>query len=143
MALRTYGVEMARTWGLPLVVGIAIGVTGMQIVHAQSSPVTATRLRQADLTGVAGKEVIMTIIEAQPGAGFPAHFHHGDEFVYVIEGTYERFIEQTHAVAKQGESFHIEREKVHGGNVGGTAPAKLLTVHVVDKGKPLVERVKQ
>ena len=82
----------------------------------------------------------MTVIEVQPGAGFPAHIHHGDEFVYVIEGTYERFVGQMQTVAKQGETFHIEREKVHGGKAGATG-TKLLAVHIVDKGKPFVERV--
>ena len=132
-----------RAWPLPLVIGIVIGGLGLQLVQAQAPPPKATRLLQADLTGVPGKEVFMTILDVQPGAGFPAHFHHGDEFVFVIEGSYERFVEQMQAVAKPGEGFHIQREKIHGGTVGGTTPAKLLTVHIVDKGKPLVERVKQ
>jgi quercetin dioxygenase-like cupin family protein len=132
-----------RTWPIPLAIGVVIGGVGLQLVQAQAPAPKAARLLQADLTGVPGKEVFMTIIDAQPGAGFPAHFHYGDEFVFVIEGSYERFVEQMQTVAKPGEGFHIEREKVHGGKVGGTAPAKLLSVHIVDKGKPLVERVKQ
>ena len=94
-------------------IGTAIGATAMHFVHAQPPATKAVRLLHADLTGVSGKEVMMTIVDAQPGAGFPPHIHHGDEFVYVIEGSYERFVEQLHTVAKAGEGFHIEREKVH------------------------------
>jgi len=142
MAILTH-FRTIRTWPLPLAIGIVIGGMGLQLVQAQAPGPKSTRLLQADLTGVPGKEVFMTIIDVQPGAGFPAHFYDGDEFVFVIEGSYERFVEQMQTVAKPGEGFHIEREKIHGGKAGGTAPTKLLTVHIVDKGKPLVERVKQ
>jgi quercetin dioxygenase-like cupin family protein len=142
MTIRTH-FGMARAWVLPLAVGIVIGAIGTSVVPAQQQAVKATRVLQGDLTGVEGKEVFMTILEVQPGAGFPAHFHYGDEFVFVLEGSYERFVEQMQTVAPAGEGFHIPREKVHGGKVGGSTPGKLLTVHVVDKGKPLTERVKQ
>jgi len=76
-----------RAWPLPLVIGIVIGGLGLQLVQAQAPPPKVTRLLQADLTGVPGKEVFMTVLDVQPGAGFDAHFHHGDEFVFVIEGS--------------------------------------------------------
>ena len=58
---------MARAWVLPLAVGIVIGAMDAGVVPAQQQAIKATRLLQVDLTGVEGKEVIMTIIEAQPG----------------------------------------------------------------------------
>jgi quercetin dioxygenase-like cupin family protein len=142
MATRTR-FQTIRSWALPLAIGIVIGGAGVQLVQAQAPAPKATRLLQADLTGVPGKEVFMTILEAEPGAGFAPHFHNGDEFVFVLEGSYERFVEQMQTVAKTGEGFHIQRERIHGGKVGGSTAAKLLTIHIVDKGKPLVERVKQ
>ena len=45
-----------------------------------------TELRRVDLTGTQGTEVITSILEAAPGAGIPRHTHHGDEFLYVLEG---------------------------------------------------------
>lgn len=125
-----------------LVIGIAIGAVGMHFRQAGRHPVQATQLLHADLAGVPGKEVIMTIIEVKPGTGISAHVHNGDEFVYVLEGSYERFVEQAHAVANAGEAFSVEREKVHGGMAAGAGPAKLLTVHVVDKGKSFAERAR-
>jgi hypothetical protein len=78
MATRTR-FQTIRSWALPLAIGIVIGGVGVQLVQAQAPAPKATRLLQADLTGVPGKEVFMTIL---------------DEFVFVIEGSYERFVEQ-------------------------------------------------
>jgi quercetin dioxygenase-like cupin family protein len=129
-------------WALALVIGIAIGVLGMHFRQSGRQPVQAAQLLHSDLTGVPGKEVFMTIIEVKPGAAVAAHLHNGDEFVYVLEGSYERFVEQAHTVSSAGEAFSIEREKVHGGKAIGEGPAKLLAVHVVDKGKPFAEHAK-
>ena len=85
----------------------------------------------------------VTVIEAQPGAEFPPHIHYGDEVAYLIEGSLEGFIEQSQRPLKGGEVLHVPREKVHGGKVTGTTPAKLLAIHIVDKGKPLTEPVKK
>ncbi len=140
-ATRSFG--RARRWALSLTVGIAIGAAAMQGLHAQTQAVKRTPLTKADLTGVEGKEVFVTLIEAPPGAEFPPHIHHGDEFAYVIEGSLEGFIEQAQSSTKAGETFHAPREKVHGGKVVSATPVKLLTVHIVDKGKPLSEPAKR
>jgi quercetin dioxygenase-like cupin family protein len=128
-----------RRWTIPMAVGAFLGAAGVQALHAQPHAMTRTPLTKADLTGVDGKEVFMTLIEAQPGAEFPAHIHHGDEFAFVIEGALEGFVGQTAAASKAGETFHAQREIVHGGKVVGNVPLKLLAVHIVDKGKPLTE----
>ena len=126
---------------LSLAVGVALGAAGLTYVQAQHPESKSNRVMRADLTGVPGKEVIMTLIELQPGAGFPAHRHYGDEFVFVIDGAYARFAGDQQSVATAQTAFHIERERVHGGKASGTTPTKLLTVHIVDKGKPFSERV--
>src|SRR5688572_11375053 len=78
---------------------------------------------KADLPGVEGKEVLVTLLEAAPGAEFPTHTHPGDEFLYVIDGSIEGFVEQTRNPVQTGE-------------------AKLLAIHIVDKGKPLTTPAK-
>ena|SRR5687767_905757 len=84
-----------RQWIVPLAIGVLVGAGGMQALHAQAPAVTRNVLTKADLTGVEGKEVLVTLLEAAPGAEFPAHTHPGDEFLYVIDGSIEGFIEQT------------------------------------------------
>ncbi len=135
--------SVLRRWAAPLAIGVLLGAAGMQGLHAQQQGIKRTPLVKADLTGVAGTEVIMTLVEAQPGAAFPSHIHHGDEFSYVIEGTLSGEIQgKAPFTVKAGEPLHVERELVHSGKVVGDTPVKLLTVHIVDKGKPLSEAAK-
>jgi quercetin dioxygenase-like cupin family protein len=136
------GLDGLRRVAIALVVGIVVGAVGMQALNAQAPTVKRLPLTKADLTGVEGKEVYVTLLEAQPGAEFAAHTHPGDEFLYVIEGSLDGFIEQTRNEVGAGQTFHVQREKVHGGKVIGSAPAKLLAVHIVDKGKPLMQSAK-
>jgi len=130
---------VARRWSAPMAVGIVIGAAAMQGLHAQSPAVARNVLLRTDLTGLEGKEVYVTLIEAQPGAEFPAHTHSGDEFLFVIEGSIETFVGEQKSSTKTGGTFHAPREKVHGGTVNADAKARLLAVHVVDKGKPFLE----
>lgn len=98
-----------------------------------------TELRRADLTGAEGTEVITSILEAQPGAGIPRHTHHGDEFLYVLEGGSIQVPGKPPMHLKAGETLHFPRGLAHGGfTVVGDKPLKALTVHIVDKGKPFM-----
>ena len=72
------------------------------------------------------------------GHGGPAHFHHGDELVVLLEGEVEVEIEGTAPVrVKAGEAMHVEAGKVHKPKSVGTVPAKFISVWVVEKDKPL------
>lgn len=98
-----------------------------------------TELRRADLTGTEGTEVITSTLEAAPGAGIPRHIHHGDEFLYVLEGGTIEVPGKAPMHLKTGDTLHFPRGLAHGGfTVVGDKPLKALTVHVVDKGKPLM-----
>jgi len=98
-----------------------------------------TELRRVDLTGTQGTEVITSILEAAPGAGIPRHTHHGDEFLYVLEGGTIEVPGKAPMHLKTGDTLHFPRGLAHGGfTVVGDAPIKALTIHVVDKGKPLM-----
>ncbi len=136
-------VSEVRRWAVSLTVGIIVGAAGMQGLQAQTPAMKRTPLIKADLTGVEGKDVYLTLFEALPGAEFPPHIHYGDEFTYLIEGSIDGFVEQTAVPMVGGGIFHAQREKVHGGKVTGTTPAKFLTVLIVDKGKPIMEPVRK
>ena len=128
----------AKNFGL-VFAGIVIGAFAAQALRAQGS-VNRVELRKADLTGVPGTEVIMATLEIPPGATVPRHFHYGDEFLYVLEGGSFQAPGQDPASFKSGVSLRFPREAPHGGfTVVGEKTLKVLTVHVVDKGKPLVE----
>lgn len=122
--------------------GVVLGMAGTRGLYAEQE-IKRNVLQHADLTGTTTTEVYMTEITAPPGSSFAPHIHHGDEFTYVIEGAIDLDVAgQPTKTVKAGDTIHVTRETVHGGRVSNGTPAKLLAVHIVDKGKPLADPVK-
>jgi quercetin dioxygenase-like cupin family protein len=128
---------------IALVVGIAVGMLGHQMLSAQQQPVTRTILQQKDLEGVAGREVIMYRAEAVPGGVAGRHYHPGPELVYVLEGAL--ILEpdgQPPMTLKAGESAHMPAKHIHNAkNASTTEPVKVIVFLVGEKGQPLATPV--
>jgi quercetin dioxygenase-like cupin family protein len=100
-------------------------------------------LKRADLTTCAGMEVITSVSEIKKGESIPRHYHHGIETGYVLQGTMVQLPGQAPTMLQTGSTIMNARDVPHAGfTVVGDQPLKLLTVHIVDKGKPLYEWVK-
>jgi quercetin dioxygenase-like cupin family protein len=100
-------------------------------------------LRRVDLSGAPGMEVVLSLIEYKPGDVLPMHFHHGVEAAYVLEGgTIETPGTPAFAIPTGAPIMNL-RDVPHGFKVVGDKTIKLITVHVVDKGKPLYDLVKR
>jgi quercetin dioxygenase-like cupin family protein len=105
---------------------------------------TRTILNRGDLDGAAGMEVISSILEVQPGATVPRHFHNGIETGSVLEGALIQLPGKPPQMMAAGTPVWNLRGVVHGGfKVVGDKPLKLYTVHIVDKGKPLFDGLDQ
>ena len=101
-----------------------------------------TELKRADLTGT-NMEVIISVAEVQPGNTLARHFHHGEEAVYVLEGATLQLPDGKEIPFPAGAAVINVRDVAHGGfKVAGDKPLKLLTVHIIDKGKPFSEPAK-
>jgi len=75
--------------------------------------------------------------EVPAGMAGPAHFHHGDELVVLLEGEVEVEVEGAKPLRmKAGEAMHIEAGKIHKPKSVGPVPAKFISVWVVEKDKP-------
>ena len=128
---------MHSTPRLLVLVTIFFGSLLAYPAHAQEG-MKRTILRQADLIGASGMEVISSILEVQPGATVPRHFHHGIEAAYVIEGAMIQDPGEEPRMLPTGANAFNLRDAMHAGfKVVGDRALKLFTVHVVDKGKPL------
>jgi quercetin dioxygenase-like cupin family protein len=101
-------------------------------------------LKRADLSGAPGMEVVLSISEYKPGDSINLHFHHGVEAGYVLEGGKIQVPGKDATDLPTGNPIMNLRDVNHGGwkNVG-TSTIKLVTVHVVDKGKPLYDESKK
>jgi quercetin dioxygenase-like cupin family protein len=113
-------------------------------VEAEDQPITRTELLRSDLDGIDGKETVIYIADVKPGAAGGRHTHHGDEFVYVLEGTLTVVPDGKEPITlKAGETGHFTPDVVHAARNGSdSAPAKVLVFLVVEKGKPLAEAAK-
>jgi len=103
---------------------------------------TRTILNRADLAGAPGMEVISSILEVQPGATVPRHFHNGIESGYALEGSLIQLPGKEPQLMATGAPIWNLPGVFHGGfKVVGAKPLKLYTVHIVEKGKPLFDGV--
>ena len=100
-------------------------------------------LKRAALDASPGMEVITSMVEIRKGESIARHTHHGIETGYVLQGSLVQLPGQPPTMMQTGSSFMNPRDVAHAGfTVVGDQPLRLLTVHVVDKGKPLYEWTK-
>ena len=96
-----------------------------------------TVLKRADLTGT-NMEIIIAVLEVPPGNTIARHSHPGEEAVYVLDGATLQFPDGREVARPAGEAGVNVRDVPHAGyQVVGDKTLKLLTVHIVDKGKPM------
>jgi quercetin dioxygenase-like cupin family protein len=99
-------------------------------------------LKRTDLSGAPGMEVITSISEYRPGEGIPRHVHHGVESAYVLQGSTIQMPGQAPSRLETGSATMNLRDVPHAGfKIVGPETLRLLTVHVVDKDKPLYDWV--
>jgi len=110
------------------------------LANADDNLSKRTELKRADLSGAPGMEVVESIVEVMPGGMVARHFHHGVEAAYVLQGSMVQAPGKDPTMMETGTPILNLRDVAHGGfkNVG-TTTLKILTVHVVDKGKPLYD----
>ena len=85
----------------------------------------------------------MLLVEFAPGTTTGRHIHHGDEYATVVEGELRLDIAgQAPRTVKAGEAYHNSTDIAHETRNLSSAPARILTVLVVEKGKPISEPVK-
>lgn len=128
------------TVGAALVFGMVLGVTAAGLVNAmQHGKVSVAELYKADLVTSDGKEASMFMAELAPGASMGKHYHPGDAFAYILQGTMLLEIAGKPSVTlTAGQSGSLPPRTVHDDkNPSQTAPLKFLVFHVAKKGEPL------
>jgi len=120
------------------IAGVALVAVLISGAQAQTYP-TRQELNRADLSGT-DMEIIISTSEIKPGETLPRHIHHGEEAAYVLEGGTIETPDGKQAPFPTGRTVINKRDVPHAGfKVVGDKTVKLLTVHIVDKGKPLYD----
>jgi len=129
---------------LTLALGLVAGVIGSDAVTAQQPGLKLVEILKRDLIGSPGKEVIIAHIELAPGADTGKHYHPGDTFAYVLEGSLTSFDEGKPPITVKAGEILVEAPKVPhvAKNTSTTAPTRLLAIYIHDKGQPRAVREK-
>ncbi len=118
--------------------GVATGLTAQTLTDSPQR----IEQKRADLTGAPNMEVIASIVELKPGESSNLHVHHGVEAFHVLQGAMVQVPGQAPSMLPTGLTSLNLRDVKHGAfKVVDDKPLKLLTVHIVDKGKPLYDYV--
>ncbi len=134
---------MRMTRNLPTLAACAFLATAWAADTPQGDLPQRQELKRAALATSPDMEVITSISEIRKGETVPRHSHHGIETGYVLQGSMVQLPGQAPTLMATGSSFLNQRDVPHAGfTVVGDQSLKLLSVHVVDKGKPLYEWVK-
>ncbi len=133
--------HITRTWFFAAVAAVAFAT----LAPAQDSlaPKNRQELKKSDLTGT-NMEVIISVVETQPGETISRHIHHGEEAFYVLQGATLETSDGKQVNLATGAAAINARDVPHGGlKVVGNTPLKYVAVHVVDKGAPLYDAPKK
>ncbi|UGX99845.1 cupin domain-containing protein [Bradyrhizobium quebecense] len=123
------------------IIGIALASMLVTSASAQDSPFRK-ELKRGDLTGT-NMEIVTSISELKPGDTSTLHIHHGDESYYFLEGGTAELPDGKQVPIPTGTVGLNVRDTPHGAyKVVGDKTIKLLTVHIIDKGKPLYDKPK-
>lgn len=132
-----------RLW---TVAALVAGVAAMAVAWAQQPPAapgfTRTMLQDHDLSAK-DRHGVMSRSEFNPGASSGRHFHPGEEFGYVLEGTLELTADgKPPQRLKAGDVIFMPAGTIHDAKNVGTGPLKVLSTYVLETGKPLATAVK-
>ena len=112
------------------------GLLAAAATVAQAPGIKRTLLQRVDIGN--NMEVITAVAEIAPGSGSGRHSHPGTETGYVISGTSVLEIDGEPAkTLNAGDSYVTPNGKIHNAKAIGDAPAKVLAIYIVEKGKPL------
>ena len=124
-----------RKWVLVALVAFCSTV-GQAADPSQSASVQAENLLRESIAGVEGKEIIVSRVSFPPHTELPWHWHPGEEFFYVIEGSVmlkRRGAPDSPTV--QGDAQKIAPQIIHTGSTGDQG-AELVIFRVHAAGEP-------
>lgn len=138
---------LAILCALGVVAAMSWGHDGHVHDHAATTPAdakakagpTLETLLHTELEGAKGTEVIVSRVTLPPHTTLPKHWHPGEEFAYVVEGSITLWQKgKDDIVANAGEVTSVPLKQVHTA-ITGEQGATAIVFRVHEKGQP--ERV--
>jgi quercetin dioxygenase-like cupin family protein len=129
-----------RTWMAAAVAAVVVGAfVSLAVAQNDLNPKNRQELKREDVAGT-NMEIIISVVENQPGETISRHIHHGEEAFYVLQGATLETSDGKQIKLPTGAAAVNHRDVPHAGlKVVGDTPFKYLAVHIVDKGAPLYD----
>lgn len=109
------------------------------IVESRMGEITELKIQNLlrdSLQLIDGIEVIISYVEVPKNTTLPFHYHPGEEFAYIIEGSGELILkDETKHKINAGEAGKVPLKKVHSFSTSDES-AKLVVFRVHEKGQP-------
>jgi quercetin dioxygenase-like cupin family protein len=129
---------MSITKTLATVVAV-VALASLASAQTDLYPKNRQVLKQDDVPGT-NMEIIISVVENQPGETIARHIHHGEEAFYVLQGATLETADGKQITLPTGAASVNHRDVPHAGlKVVGNTAFKYLAVHIVDKGAPLYD----
>ena len=100
-------------------------------------------LMTSQLELVEGTEVVVSHVQIPPNTTLPKHWHPGEEFVYVLEGSeilWQKDKPDVHL--QKGDVYKVPLRQIHTAMTGEEG-ATILVFRVHEKGQPVRVNIKQ
>ena len=123
--------------GFACAICVALGASGWPAGGAIAADAPRIdNLMRTESQVAEGVEVIVSVIEIGPGFTLPKHYHPGEEFVYVLEGSATVWQQgKPDVVLRAGEVFKIPLQQVHTAMTSDSS-ARAVIFRVHKKGAP-------
>ncbi len=126
---------------LTLTAACSTAPSGPQSVAVYAPPPGINQVLEGPMASNPGHSLIVGDLNMAPGAEIPRHFHHGEEFIYILGGSAKvSRAGQPDVELGVGESVIITPGLVHWGTAGPEG-MRAISVWVKDDTRPLREMV--
>jgi quercetin dioxygenase-like cupin family protein len=130
---------MSTTRTLIAAVVAVVALASLAAAQTDLTPKNRQVVKRDDVPGT-NMEIIISVVENQPGETIPRHIHHGEEAFYVLQGATLETADGKQITLPTGAASINHRDVPHAGlKVVGNTAFKYLAVHIVDKGAPLYD----
>lgn len=120
-------------------IGLVVAFIVSIVTQAGADEFKLETLMKAQLEGVDGTEVIVSKVYIPANTSLPKHWHPGEEFVYILEGSVTLWQKgKENILGNAGEVIKVPLKQVHTG-ITGKEGVSLLVFRVHEQGQP--ERV--
>lgn len=128
---------MRLTWVIAAAVyAVTLPFAYAQTPEASRPPPGSNEVLRSPLSGMAGVEVIVSDVVIPPNAQVARHYHPGEEFLYLIEGTAIHVEEgKPDLPLKVGDTYVIPPRAIHAPK-GGPEGARAIVFRVHTAGQP-------